>query len=266
MKIDGSGQRKTQRCMCSRAHGKRVGRRIQVIAWRRGLLTGLRHGHPAHRYLSANPAWRRGSSDRSSARRPYPQVPQGHPHVPNNPAISLKPASNRTSTGLRHGDLTHRYSRAIPAWQRGSSDRSLARRPRLQVPQGHPRVAKSVFLPVFDTATLPTGTPEPSSRGEDGLLSPLVHEMSLYHGRRGPDRVFVHEMSLSHGHRAPDRVFVHEMSLYHGRRGPDRVFVHEMSLSHGCRGPDRVLVHEMNLYHGRRGPERVLGQIMAFFG
>ena len=32
-----------------------------------------------------------------------------------------------------------------------------------------------------------------------------VHEMSLYHGCRGPDWVFVHEMGLSHGHRAPGR-------------------------------------------------------------
>ena len=31
--------------------------RIQVIAWRRGLLTGLRHGTPAHRYLRAISAW-----------------------------------------------------------------------------------------------------------------------------------------------------------------------------------------------------------------
>ena len=149
-----------------------------------------------------------------------PTGTSGDPHVPNNPAISLKPASNRTSTGLRHGDLTHRYSRAIPAWRRGSSDRSLARRPRLQVPQGHPRVAKSVFLPVFDTATLPTSTSSGIPTWRRGLLSPLVHEMSLSHGCRAPDRVFVHEMSLSHGCRGPDRVFVHEMSLSHGRRGP----------------------------------------------
>ena len=128
--------------------------------------TGFRHIQPSHNRSSigirliydrssarrpcpqasqGHPRVVKVTSGRSSARRPYPQVPQGHPHVPNNPAISLKPASNRTSTGLRHGDLTHRYSRAIPAWRRGSSDRSLARRPRLQVPQGHPRVAKRVF-------------------------------------------------------------------------------------------------------------------------
>ena len=49
-----------------------------------GLLTALRHGHPAHKPLSGIPAWRRG-----------------------------------LLTGLQHGDPTHRYLRAIPAWRRG---------------------------------------------------------------------------------------------------------------------------------------------------
>ena len=55
--------------------------RIQVIAWRRGLLDGLRHGDHAHKYSSGILAWRRGSSNRSSAQRPCPQVPQCHPRV-----------------------------------------------------------------------------------------------------------------------------------------------------------------------------------------
>ena len=75
-----------------------------------GVITALRHGDPAQRCLRGSPAWQ-----------------------------------SRHLSSLRHGHLTHRYSRAIPAWRRGSSDRSLARRPRLQVPQGHPRVAKMVF-------------------------------------------------------------------------------------------------------------------------
>ena len=41
----------------------------------------LRHGHPAHRYLSGIPAWRRGSSMWPLARPPCPQVSQRHPHV-----------------------------------------------------------------------------------------------------------------------------------------------------------------------------------------
>ena len=47
-----------------------------------------------------------------------------------------------------------------------SSDRSSARPPRPQVAQGHPRVAKGVFWPVFGTATLPTDASVASSRGE----------------------------------------------------------------------------------------------------
>ena len=49
-----------------------------------GLLTDLRHGNPAHRYLSAILAWRRG-----------------------------------LLTGLRHGTPAHRHLRAILAWQSG---------------------------------------------------------------------------------------------------------------------------------------------------
>ena len=89
------------------------------------ILPTLRHGDHAHRYLSAIPAWRRGSSDRSSARLPCPQVPQWH----------LGVAKGRKSvplTGLRSGLRP-----------------GLARRPYQQVPQWHPRVAKRDFWPVF---------------------------------------------------------------------------------------------------------------------
>ena len=69
--------------------------------------TGLRHGAPTHRYLSANPAWRRG-----------------------------------LLTGLRHGALAHRYFSGIPTWRRWSSDRSSARGPCPQVLQCQSRVAR----------------------------------------------------------------------------------------------------------------------------
>ena len=72
-----------------------------------GLLTGLRRRHPAYRCLSGILAWQRG-----------------------------------LLTVLWHGDLAHRHLRAIPVWRRGSSDRSSARGPCLQVPQWHSRVAK----------------------------------------------------------------------------------------------------------------------------
>ena len=84
-----------------------------------GLLTGLWHGDPSYKYLRGIPAWRTAS----------------------------RPVHDRQLTdalaGLRHGDPAHRYLRGIPAWRRGSSGRSLARLPCPQVPQRHPRVAKS---------------------------------------------------------------------------------------------------------------------------
>ena len=103
-----------------------------IPAWRRGLLDGLRHDHPAHRYLSGIPAWQRTNTDRPLARRPCPQVLQGHPRV-----------AKGLLTSLWQGDLDHRYLRGIPAWQRTNTDRSSARPPCPQVLQGHPRVAKS---------------------------------------------------------------------------------------------------------------------------
>ena len=124
--------------------------------------TGFRHQEPSHNRSQAvfrlifgralarpprpqapqgHPRVAKVASGRSSPRPPCPQVLQWHPHVPNNPTISLKPASKRTSTGLRHGDLAYRHLRGIPAWRRGSSDRSSARQPHPQVPQWHPRGA-----------------------------------------------------------------------------------------------------------------------------
>ena len=111
-----------------------------------------------------------------SPRPPCPQVLQWHPHVLNNPTISLKSASNRTSTGLRHGHPIHKYLSAIPAWQ----NRHLSS-PR----HGHPAYRYSIAIPtcrtiqqslsnrhltgprpVFAKATLPTGSPVPSPRAE----------------------------------------------------------------------------------------------------
>ena len=98
----------SERCMIPRTREAGGAHRIQVIAWRRGLLDGLWHGHHAHSYLRGIPAWRRGLLD-----------------------------------GLRHDHPAHRYLSGIPAWQRTNTDRPLARRPCPQVLPGHPRVAKS---------------------------------------------------------------------------------------------------------------------------
>ena len=87
-----------------------------------------------------------------SPRPPCSQVPQCHPDVPNNHTISLKPTSNRTSTGPRHGHPAHSYSSGIPACR--TITQSLSNRP-----QTDPR-------PVLATATLSTGTPVASRRAE----------------------------------------------------------------------------------------------------
>ena len=105
--------------------------RIQVISCLRVLLTGLRHDDPTYRYLRDILAWRRGTSDRSPARRPYPQVPQGHPRV-------AKKASGRASARSPCPQVPQSHPRVA----KGASDRSSARRPCPQVLQRHPRVAK----------------------------------------------------------------------------------------------------------------------------
>ena len=135
----GSGSRSALR------HGDPTHRYLRDIpAWQRGLLTGLWHGDPAYRCLSGILAWRRGSSGRSSARHPYPQVPQWHPRV-----------------------------------AKGASGRSSARHPYPQVLQGHPRVAKRVSWPVFGTATPPTGTSVAFSRSHGGLGHRIVAILGL---------------------------------------------------------------------------------------
>ena len=108
------------------------------------------------------------SSDRTLARPPCLQVPRWHPRV-------AKGSSDRSST--RPPCLQ------VPRWHprvaKGSSDRSSTRPPCLQVPQSHPRVTKGGFLPVFGTATLPTGASVPSPRGHCELVYRIVALLSF---------------------------------------------------------------------------------------
>ena len=127
----------------TREEGRAI--RIQVIAWQSVLLDGLWHGDLAHRHLRAILAWRRGTSDRSLARRPCPQAPQSHPRVAKHHLTDLRMVPFRCTS------------------------RSSARRVGPQVLQGHPGVAKGGFWTVFGTATLPTGAPEASRRGKGGF-------------------------------------------------------------------------------------------------
>ena len=111
-----------------------------------------------------------------SPRPPCPQIPQSHPAVPNNPTISLKPTSNRTSTGPRHGHPAHRYLRGIPAWQSRHLSSLRHGHPVHRYSSGIPAcrtITQSLSnrpltgpRPVLATATLSTGTPVPSPRAE----------------------------------------------------------------------------------------------------
>ena len=94
-----------------------------------GLLTGLRHGDLTHKYFRAIPACRRGSSDRSSARQPCPQMSQWHPCV-------AKGSSGRSSARLPCPQVPQSHPRVA----KGASDRSSARLPCPQALQWHPCV------------------------------------------------------------------------------------------------------------------------------
>ena len=148
MKIDGSGQRKTQRGVCSRAHGKRavpIGYKLsrgEGVFWtvfgtgtmptstpvassrgEGGLLTGLRHSDPAHRYLSGIPAWRRGTSGRSSAR---PSV-----SIFGERGDTLRPARTSAysapwiSRARRHRGMSPRHIQRTPGISRGRRRRGM---------------------------------------------------------------------------------------------------------------------------------------------
>ena len=119
--------------------------RIQVISWQSVPLASLRHGDLAHRCSRGITAWRRGASGRSLARRPCPQVHQGHPRVAKHHLTDLRMVPFRCTS------------------------RSSARRVGPQVLQRHHGVAKRGFWTVFGTAALPTGAPEASRRGKGGF-------------------------------------------------------------------------------------------------
>ena len=71
---------------------------------------------------------------------------------------------------------------------KGSSIGSSAQPLRPQVPQGHPRVTKGGFWPVFGTTILPTGTSEPSRRAKEvskrkkAVISEQREEMASVQG------------------------------------------------------------------------------------
>ena len=87
-------------------------------------------------------AWRRGSSDRSSARQPCPQVLQSHPRVAKGrKSVPLTGLRSGLGPGLARGPCAQVLQRHSGV-AKGASDRSSARGPCPQVPQYHLRVAK----------------------------------------------------------------------------------------------------------------------------
>ena len=108
----------------------------------------------------------KGTSDRSSARGPRPQVPQWHPRVAKRASIGTLVRGPSTEallgqghvpkgresvplqglrSGSRPGLARHTRLQVVlrhPGVAKGASDRSSAREPCPQMPQWHPRVAK----------------------------------------------------------------------------------------------------------------------------
>ena len=136
--------------------------------------TGFRHQGSSHNQSAAS---FRLIFGRSSPRPASPQVLEWHPHVPNNHTISFKPASNRTSTSLWHGDLAYRYFSANPAWRRGLLTGLRHGNPAYKYLRGIPawrRGQLSALRPLFVTATLPTGISGASSRGKSVIYHPFA--------------------------------------------------------------------------------------------
>ena len=155
MKIDGSVQRKTPRCVCSRAHGKRDPFDTSYCVAKR-------------------------SSDRSLTRRPCPQVTQCHPRVARLSGTGVKPVFGRCPgrSSARHP------SPQVPLWHPGVAKRSLidasAQRPRPQALQCHLPVAKQSSIGPFVHEMGPFC-------GHRGLDWVFLHEMGPFCGRRGPE-------------------------------------------------------------------------------
>ena len=108
-------------------HGDPADRCLSDIpACRSVLLTVLRHGTPAHRHFRDILAWRRRSSDRSSARHHRPEVPQGYARVAKRSSVC--PSARHPCPQMPHGyACVAKRSFVCPS----------ARRPCPQMPQRH---------------------------------------------------------------------------------------------------------------------------------
>ena len=122
--------------------------------------------HPRPQVLQSHLPVAKQSSDRSLTRRPCPQVTQCHPRVARLSGTGVKPVFGRCPgrSSARHP------SPQVPLWHPGVAKRSSidasAQRPYPQVLQGHLCVARPSSIDTLVTRPPPTGTPEPSPRGE----------------------------------------------------------------------------------------------------
>ena len=94
--------------------------RIQVIAWQSVLLTGLRHGLPAYRYLGGILAWRRGLLSTLWHGDPQPKQFWGRVVCRRKGNRYRCRDYGRVHDRVRHGDPTRMHFRAIPAGRTAS--------------------------------------------------------------------------------------------------------------------------------------------------
>ena len=135
--------------------------------------TGRGQGHPdtSHR-VPKRP------SGRFSARRPCPQVPQGHPRVAKHHLTDLRMVpfrcTSRSSARLPRPQVLQRH----PVVANGASGRSSTWRSCPQVPQSHPRVAKHHLT---DLRMVPSRC---TSRSSARRQCPQVQQMTQIHNKR----------------------------------------------------------------------------------
>ena len=106
----------SERCVLPRTREEGGAHQIQVIACQRVLLTGLRHGSPAHKCSRAIPAWQTGTEPMPNRSMNSAMGTLRHGHLAHRYLSGILAWRRGLLTGLRHGTPAHRYLRAISAW------------------------------------------------------------------------------------------------------------------------------------------------------
>ena len=92
----------SERCVIPRTREAGGAHRIQVIAWRRETSDRSSARRPCPQMLQGHPRVAKGASGRSLARPPCPQLPQGHPGVAKSHLTKDKPVSARCKDRLSY--------------------------------------------------------------------------------------------------------------------------------------------------------------------